>query len=265
MTVSLENVSKSYGDLTVLDNLTIEIEKGKIVGLLGPNGVGKTTLLEIVTGQLSQDTGTVEVLDHSLPSQEEASYSLAKSFKESLNALVLRKNLEITNNKRIELKKDIGALPENEFPSSFLSAREYLTTFGKLRGMSQEEIDGAIDEWSSRLKYEEVLDTLSSDLSQGQKQKVMITQAFMHKPEIVFIDEPLANLDPTIRSIVMDYLESYVEDGEHTVVLSTHHIDDALKICSEIHLLHTGTDYEKIDNTDQVTNEEITDRIKNYD
>lgn len=261
MTVSLQNVSKSYGDLTVLDDLSIEIEKGKIVGLLGPNGVGKTTLLEIVTGQLSQDTGTVEVLGHTLPSQEETTYSLISALKSSLSG----DDLSVINNKRIELKKDIGALPENEFPSSFLSAREYLTTFGKLRGMSTEEIDSAIEEWSTRLKYNEVLDTLSSDLSQGQKQKVMITQAFMHEPEIVFIDEPLANLDPTIRSIVMDYLEEYVSDGERTVVLSTHHIDDALKICSEIHLLHTGTDYEKIDNTDSVTNEEITDRIKNYD
>lgn len=259
--VSLNNVSKSYGELRVLNNLSLTIEEGNIVGLLGPNGVGKTTLLEIITGQLSQDSGEVNVLEYDLPSSEKTTYSVTESIKSSIQG----RELKLINNNRITLKEDIGILPENQTPSSFLSAREYLHTFGELRGMDKEEIDEQIEEWSKKLQYTQVLDTLCSDLSQGQKQKVMITQAFMHNPEVVFIDEPLANLDPTIRSIMIDYLQEYVEDGTKTIVLSTHHVDDALRICSEIHLLHTGAEYEKIENVEDMTNEEVTRRITDHD
>lgn len=230
------NLSKAYGDVQVLDDLSLSVEeKGQIVGILGPNGIGKTTLLEILTGQQPQDSGKATVLSYKLPEESTA------------------------------LKFEIGVLPEKEAPPSFLTAREYLTFVGKDRGMNEDKVDERIEYWSEVLQFSEVLDVLGSDLSRGQQQKVMISQAFLHEPDLVFIDEPLANLDPIIQSIFIDELKSYTEDG-NTIVLSTHQVDFALDVCSELHLFpRSEKDHQILTDIDQVTQEKVISMLSGGD
>lgn len=228
MTVlEVTNLSKAYGDVEVLDKLSLSVEEsGQIVGILGPNGRGKTTLLEILTGQQPQDSGDVTVLDYELPDESTS------------------------------LKFEIGVLPEKEAPPSFLTAREYLTFVAKDRGLKEDTIEERIEYWSEVLQFSDVLDVLGSDLSRGQQQKVMISQAFLHKPDLVFIDEPLANLDPIIQSIFINELEEYVENN-NTVIVSTHQVDFALNVCSELHLFPQTKSHQLLSDVDKLTQEQV--------
>lgn len=223
--IQLDSVVKSYGETTALDGLTLSIEAGELFGLLGPNGAGKTTTMEILTGQTIPDEGTVEVLGLD-PIEEPTA-----------------------------VRATVGILPESESPPSFLTPREYLDFVGAVRDLPQAELPDLTGTWAERLGFSAVLDTLSSDLSRGQQQKVMIAGAFLHEPDVVIIDEPLANLDPVVQEVVKEFLTDYQAAG-HTILLSTHDVDVAADLCSRVAILHRGTvvaDTRPADLTDGVT------------
>ncbi len=205
--VKTEGLTKKYGDTTALKDLSFNVEKQEIYGLLGPNGAGKSTTIEILTGQIKPTSGTAEVLGTD-PVKDP-----------------------------VGVREKIGILPEREDPPSFMTPREYLTFVSEIRNIP--EIDEKIEEWGSRIGYLDRLDTLSMDLSRGQKQKVMLTQAFIHEPELVFIDEPLTNLDPIIQERVKEFIQDYNSKG-NTVFLSTHDIAVAESICSRVGIIDKG-------------------------
>ena len=207
--IDIDGVRKAYGDLLALDGLTLEVEAGELFGLLGPNGAGKTTAINVLTGQLRPDAGEVAVLGTD-PTVEP-----------------------------VETRRRIGVLPEQESPPSFMTPREYFDFVAAVRGIGADRLDEGVGSWVDRLAFGEKLDTLSTDLSRGQQQKVMITAAFLHEPAAVFIDEPLANLDPIVQERLKTYLESYVADG-NTVFLSTHHIEVAEAICTRVGFVSGG-------------------------
>lgn len=230
MVVSTDDLSKSYGDVDVITDLSVTIgSQNNLIGILGPNGVGKTTFIEIITGQISQDSGSVEVLGYTLPQD------------------------------RQDLKSHIGVLPESESPSTHLTVAEFLTLYGLERGLSEQEASKRINEWANMFGFSPVLDVLCKDISQGQKQMVMITQAFIHQPDLVFIDEPLTNLDPTVQKIFIEKLHSYVEDG-NTVVLTTHNTHFAVNTCSELHLFNSNS-HTKITDVEDYTEDEIIELL----
>lgn len=204
--VETDGLTKEYGDLTALDGLTLEVEKGELFGLLGPNGAGKSSTIEILTGQTEPTSGTARVM-----------------------------GVDPVENP-VEARGRMGVLPEREDPPSFLTPREYFDFVGDVRGA---ELDGRIGEWSERLGFEDKLDSISMDLSRGQKQKVMFAQAFVHEPELVFIDEPLTNLDPVVQERVKDFIVEYNEAG-NTVFLSTHDIKVAEEICTRVGIIQNG-------------------------
>jgi ABC-2 type transport system ATP-binding protein len=204
--VETDGLTKEYGDLTALDGLTLEVEKGELFGLLGPNGAGKSSTIEILTGQTEPTSGTARVM-----------------------------GVDPVENP-VEARGRMGVLPEREDPPSFLTPREYFDFVGDVRGA---ELDGHIEEWSERLGFEDKLDSISMDLSRGQKQKVMFAQAFVHGPELVFIDEPLTNLDPVVQERVKDFIVEYNEAG-NTVFLSTHDIKVAEEICTRVGIIQNG-------------------------
>jgi ABC-2 type transport system ATP-binding protein len=204
--VETDGLTKEYGDLTALDGLTLEVEKGELFGLLGPNGAGKSSTIEILTGQTEPTSGTARVM-----------------------------GVDPVENP-VEARGRMGVLPEREDPPSFLTPREYFDFVGDVRGA---ELDGRIEEWSERLGFEDKLDSISMDLSRGQKQKVMFAQAFVHEPELVFIDEPLTNLDPVVQERVKDFIVEYNEAG-NTVFLSTHDIKVAEEICTRVGIIQNG-------------------------
>jgi ABC-2 type transport system ATP-binding protein len=196
-----ENVEKKYGDLEVLSDLNFQISEDEIYGLLGPNGSGKTTLINLMTGQEKPTSGTI-TLDG--------------------------KNV---SDNPVETKSRIGVLPEKETPFTFLTPREHFHFCAKVRGLEKEEAQKSIEKWAKKLSFEGQLDTLSNNLSRGNQQKVMFTQAVIHNPDVLFIDEPVANLDPIIQEKLKDILIDYNEKG-NTIVISTHHLEFALDVCS---------------------------------
>jgi ABC-2 type transport system ATP-binding protein len=207
--IEIESLRKAYGDMTAIADLSLSIDDGEFFGLLGPNGAGKTTTMEILTGQLSPDSGQAAVLGVDPATQPTA------------------------------VRERAGILPEKESPPSFMTPREYFDFVGAIRDMSDDAVTAQTESWADRLGFTAKLDTLSSDLSRGQQQKVMIAGAFFHEPDVVFIDEPLANLDPIVQERVKRFLRSYRDDG-NTIVVTTHDVDVAAELCSRVGIMYGG-------------------------
>jgi len=206
--VETTNLTKEYGDVLALDGLDLTVGRGELYGLLGPNGSGKTTTIEILTGQRTPTDGSARVLGVDPVTEP------------------------------IEVRRKIGILPEREDPPSFLTPREYLEFVGDVRDVP--EIDERIDRWARKLDFRGVLDTLSTDLSEGERQRVMLAQVFIHDPELVFIDEPLVNLDPLMQADVKQLLSEYCEDG-NTLFLSTHFMEVAEELCTQVGIIADGS------------------------
>jgi len=207
--IRTSNLRKTYGDVTALADLTLSIDRGELFGALGPNGAGKTTTIKVLTGQLQPSGGSAAVLGHDPVAEP------------------------------VETRRHVGVLPEQESPPSFLTPREYFDFVGTVRDIPDDVVDERVAEWTDRLSFAEKLDVVSTDLSRGQQQKVMITQAFLHEPEVVFIDEPLANLDPIVQERVKEYLREY-RDAGNTMFISTHHIEVAEEVCSRVGIVSGG-------------------------
>jgi ABC-2 type transport system ATP-binding protein len=205
--ITTDGLTREFGEVTALSGLDLTVEDGELFGLLGPNGSGKTTTIEILTGQLRPTDGTASVLGHD-PVEDP-----------------------------LAVRRAVGILPEREDPPSFLTAREYLEFVCEVRGLT--DVADRIDEWADRLSFAHKLDTLSTDLSEGERQRVMLAQAFVHEPELVFIDEPLVNLDPILQEEVKDHLQAYCDRG-NTLFLSTHFVDVAAELCTAVGILNEG-------------------------
>ena len=200
-------LTKAYGEVRALDGLELTIERGELYGLLGPNGSGKTTTIEILTGQRLPTAGTVSVLGTDPVEQP------------------------------LDVRRAVGILPEREDPPSFLTPREYLQFVGDVREL--DDIDARIEQWSTQLEFRGILDTLATDLSEGERQRVMLAQVFIHEPDLVFIDEPLVNLDPLMQAEVKKILTEYCEDG-NTLFLSTHFMEVAESLCTTVGIIADG-------------------------
>ena len=207
--IVMDGVRKAYGPVTALDGLSLTIEAGELYGLLGPNGAGKTTAMEVLTGQTQPDAGSAQVVGID-PVAEPT-----------------------------RVRAAVGILPEQEAPPSFLTPREYFDFVGTVHGIDDEDRVRRVEEWADRLGVTAHLDTLSTDLSRGQQQKVMIAGAFLHEPSLVLIDEPLVNLDPFVQERCKRYLQSYQSAGG-TVLLSTHNVAVARELCTRVGIMSKG-------------------------
>ena len=205
MVIEIKNLTKKFNEFTALNNISLEVLKGNLFGLLGPNGSGKSTLIKILTGQLSPTSGKISVLS---------------------------KN-PISN--PIDVRTICGIIPEQETPPSFLTADEYLNFVSEIRKSDKKRINW----WFDFLDFKHEKNKLSKDLSRGTRQKLMFAQAFLHEPKLAFIDEPLINLDPVIQDKIKKYLKDYVKKG-NTIFLSTHILEIAQEICSEIAIITKG-------------------------
>ena len=208
--ISISDLSKTYNDGTKgLKNINININEGEFFGLIGQNGAGKTTLINILTGQIDADSGVIDI-DGTDP----------------------------TKNKKL-IRSKVGILPEKESPPGFLTPREYFEFVGSVRGIEKSTLDERVNEWVERLDLSEKIDSLNRNLSRGQQQKVLFASAFIHEPNLVFIDEPLANLDPVIQKKLKKYLKEYNEKG-NTIVLSTHYLEVTIELCDKIGIMIDG-------------------------
>jgi ABC-2 type transport system ATP-binding protein len=206
--IEVKGLTKTFGDVTAVKGVSLSVRKGELFGLIGPNGSGKTTMIKCLTGQVKPTEGAIRVM--------------------GIDAL----------SEPVRVRGLVGITPEQETPPSFLTAEEYLHFVGHIRRIP--DIEEQCRFWFDFLEFGEKMDVLCKDLSRGTRQKLMVAQAFLHRPELVLIDEPLINLDPLMQRRIKDYLTGYVKGGG-TVFISTHILGVAEEICTRIGIIHRGT------------------------
>ena len=205
--IETKSLTKNFGDLTAVNAVTLNVRKGSLFGLLGPNGSGKTTMIKMLTGQIVPSSGNAHVL-----------------------------GLDVATDP-VGIRTLVGIIPEQESPPSFLTAMEYLEFIGDIRKIP--DLEQKADWWFDFLEYGDKRNVLCKDLSRGTRQKLMLTQAFIHNPALALIDEPLINFDPIMQDKVKAFFVSYTKQG-NTLFISTHLLETAEEICSELAILHMG-------------------------
>lgn len=203
--IEVAGLTKTYGGLRAVDGVTLTVEEGEFVGILGPNGAGKTTLLEMIEGLREPDAGTAVVLG--LPAWPR-------------NPALLPR---------------IGVQLQASSFFDYLTAREQIHTFAALYGVRPAHAD----DWLERVGLVEKAGTRVEQLSGGQQQRLSIACALVHDPDVVFLDEPTAALDPQARRNLWDLL-SGLNDSGRTVVLTTHHMDEAETLADRVAIMDHG-------------------------
>jgi ABC-2 type transport system ATP-binding protein len=207
--VELNGVTKRYGEILAVDNVCLGVRFGEILGLLGPNGSGKSTTLKMLLGLVQSDAGSIKVL-----------------------GIDVRRDA-------ISVKRQIGYVPESPRLYEFLTGIEYLDFIGDVYGMEAEEKKERINEYLRALDLEGREGDMISSYSQGMKQKIALISAFMHKPKLLILDEPLSGLDPRSARIVKDLLQELKTQGV-TTIMSTHILEIAQALCDRIAIMYHG-------------------------
>ncbi|NUS51240.1 MAG: ABC transporter ATP-binding protein [Nocardioidaceae bacterium] len=203
--MAVRGLRKAYGDLAAVDDVSFDVATGEFFGILGPNGAGKTTTLEMVEGLRRPDAGDVHLLG------------------------------EPTWPRNPRLLPRIGVQLQASAFFERLTAREQIHTFAALYGVPP----GQADDWLERVGLTDKAGSRTEALSGGQKQRLAIACALVHEPEVVFLDEPTAALDPQARRNLWDLLRSLNEAGR-TVVLTTHYMDEAEALCDRVAIMDHG-------------------------
>jgi len=218
--IEVQNLVKHYGSVKAVDDISFTVEKGEILGFLGPNAAGKTTTMRIITGFMPASAGTVKV----------AGYDV---FEQGL-----------------EVKKRIGYLPENPPLYSDMRVRDYLSFVARIKGVNSKTINAEVDRVAERLSVVEVMDNHISKLSKGYKQRVGFAQALLNNPPVLILDEPTNGLDPRQIIEVREIIKSLGND--HTVILSTHILPEVSMTCNRVAIINEGK-LVKIDTPDNLT------------
>ena len=205
MSLELKNVSKTFVGKKAVDNISLELDKPGVFGLLGTNGAGKTTTIRMILGIIKKDAG------------------------------------EITwNGKTVERKTvNFGYLPEERGVYPKTKIYNQLMYFAELKGMKKEDADKAIQKWAKTLKVEEYLNMPAEKLSKGNQQKIQFMTAVIHNPELVVLDEPFSGLDPVNTEILKNIIIDLVAEGKY-VIMSAHQMSTIEEFCSDILILNKG-------------------------
>lgn len=207
--VAVKNVSKSFGDKTAVNNLTLEVPVGTIYGLLGPNGSGKSTTMKMIMGLLEPDAGSIDV--YGLDPTADA----------------------------YGVKKIIGYVPEEPHLYEFLTAMEYLEFIATIHEVDEAEYRSKVEEFLSAFELTGNEHMVLGGYSHGMKQKIAITAALLTEPRLLVLDEPLGGLDPKSARIMKDLLNRLTCEGV-TVIFSTHVLEIAEAICDNVGILYRG-------------------------
>ncbi len=207
--VELKGVVKRYSEISAVNNLSLTIPTGEVFGLLGPNGSGKSTTLKMLLGLVQPDAGSINVL-----------------------GIDVRKD-------PVAVKKQVGYVPEAPRLYEFLTGIEYLDFIGDIYGVSSAEKKARITEYLRALQLEGREGDMISSYSEGMKQKTALIGAFLHKPRLLILDEPLNGLDPRSARIVKDFLQQLKAQGV-TTLMSTHVLEIAQALCDRIGIMYRG-------------------------
>ncbi len=206
--VTLDGVSKSFGDVQAVEDVSVDVDRGEVVGFLGPNGAGKTTTMRLVTGFLEPDAGKVEVAGRPVGEAP------------------------------VETRRQVGYLPETTPIYRDMLVCEYLDFVAELRGLDGPEKERRVDESVRRTGIEDVYYRPVDDCSKGYRQRVGIAQAILPEPDLLILDEPTEGLDPNQRVEIRELVTTLGE--ERTVVLSTHVMQEVRLTCDRLLIIHDG-------------------------
>lgn len=206
--IEVQHLSKQYGNVKAVRDVSFQVGTGQVIGLLGPNGAGKTTIMKILTGYHFPSSGTANIDGLSVEDYPE------------------------------EIKKKIGYLPENAPSYGDLTPLEYLSFVAEARQIPKEKRQNRINEVTDQCSLQEVKNKPIETLSKGYRQRLGLAQAILHDPAILILDEPTTGLDPNqileIRSLIRELGKS------KTVILSTHILQEVEAVCSQVIIIHQG-------------------------
>ena len=206
--IEVINLSKSYKSKEAVSNINFKINENEIVGLLGPNGCGKTTTIGMILGLLKPTNGQV-----------------------------LINGMDIEKNKISLLHKMNFISPYIELPKK-LTVKQNLIVYGKL--YTVENLNERIDHLADKLRLNTLLDKVTGELSSGQKNRVSLAKSLINKPQLLFLDEPTASLDPDIGDFVREYLEKYKNNNELTMLLASHNMKEVERLCDSVVMMKKG-------------------------
>jgi len=207
--IVIENLIKSYKDVTAVDGLSLEVEKGELFGLLGPNGAGKTTTINVLCGLIEPTKGSVLVGSHDVQ-------------KESM-----------------KVKELIGVCPQETTVFPYLTGRENLELFGNLHLMPGDKLEKNVEKLLNKLGLSQDATRRVGKYSGGMKRRINLAMALINDPEIAFLDEPTVGMDPQSRRAVWDFIRE-LKKHEKTIILTTHYIEEAEELCDRVGIIDHG-------------------------
>ncbi|HYA78175.1 MAG TPA: ABC transporter ATP-binding protein [Verrucomicrobiae bacterium] len=208
--IDTENLTRKFGNLTAVDNVTLHVDEGEVFGFLGPNGAGKTTTVRMLCCLIGKTSGNARIGDFAVDNTDDC----------------------------LKIRKMVGILPENVGLYDSLSAYRNLDFYGKLYEVPEAKRRENIEHLLRLLGIWERREDAVGTFSKGTKQKIAIARALIHDPKVLFLDEPTANLDPEAAKTVRDFVLELKKE-KHTIFLNTHNLDEADRLCDRIGILKT--------------------------
>ena len=209
MNINVKNLSKKFNNYVAVSNINFSLDKNKTLGLLGPNGCGKTTSIGMMLGLITPSSGEV---------------------------LINGRNVNNVNRDDL-LSKMNFASPYIELPKK-LTVRQNLEVYGRLYGVK--DLKNRISEISEDLDLNDFLAKKTGELSSGQKNRVSLAKSLINKPEVLFLDEPTASLDPDIGDFVRNYIEAYKSKNNITILLASHNMKEVERLCDTVIMMKKG-------------------------
>ena len=223
MKIEIKNISKKFNDTHAVRNLSFTIEENKTLGLLGPNGCGKTTSIGMFLGLIKPTSGSIKI-----------------------------DGIDINHADRTEILSCMNfASPYVELPKK-LTVKQNLEIYGRLYGVKK--LQERIDEIANDLNLNLFINKKNGELSSGQRNRVSLAKSLINKPKILFLDEPTASLDPDIGDFIRNYLDNYKKNNEITILLASHNMNEVERLCDKIIMMKNG------EIVDQGTCEELIDK-----
>ena len=207
--IELKGLTKKYGSFTAVDSIDLSVPDGELFGFLGPNGAGKTTTLRMIAGILQPTAGSIHLAGVDLSEDP------------------------------ILAKSKLGFIPDRPFIYEKLTGAEFLRFVAGLYGQDGDKVEHRGRELMALFDLEEWADELVESYSHGMRQKLIISSAFIHRPEVIVVDEPMVGLDPKAARILKDLFRAYVRRG-HTIMMSTHTLEVAETLCDRIAIIQSG-------------------------